>query len=179
MKPIEGRLQTAEHILARIMQNSYGVKIGSCTFLGENGVMEFSSPAELPEIEINSLEQEINEVISRNLEVRKYLLPREEAEKLVDTEKVPKSIQEIRIVQIGDFDMSETAKGARHGASAQGKLAVSEHAQKQAPGFSPAVFDKRPCKDPHVDNTQQIGRLHIQKLKHLDKGSYRFIFTVN
>ncbi len=41
-----------------------------------------------------------------------------------------------------NIDMSETVRGARLGASTQGKLTVSEHAQKHAPGCSPEVFDK-------------------------------------
>jgi hypothetical protein len=39
--------------------------------------------------------------------------------------------------------MSEIAIGTRLGASAQGKLAISEHDQEHAPGVSPAVLDIR------------------------------------
>ncbi len=40
-------------------------------------------------------------------------------------------------------------------------------------------FDKRPCKDLHVDNTQEIGYFHILKIERAGKDRYRIIFTVN
>ncbi|MFH1064581.1 MAG: alanine-tRNA synthetase second additional domain-containing protein [Candidatus Woesearchaeota archaeon] len=39
-------------------------------------------------------------------------------------------------------------------------------------------FDTRPCRDPHVLNTREIGKLKILKLKKAGKDRYRFTFTV-
>ena len=39
-------------------------------------------------------------------------------------------------------------------------------------------FDKRPCKDQHVDNTKEIGIFKIIKIKRVGKGRYRFEFDV-
>jgi Ser-tRNA(Ala) deacylase AlaX len=41
-----------------------------------------------------------------------------------------------------------------------------------------ARFDKTPCKDPHVENTSQIGYFEILKVKKTGKNSYKFVFTV-
>ena len=90
---------------------------------------------------MKKLEEETNEVILRNLPVKKYFLPRQEAEKVVDLWKVPVTVDKIRIVEIGDFD-------------------------------------KRPCKDEHVDNTSEIGKISIKNVERVGKNRYRFLFEV-
>ena len=40
-------------------------------------------------------------------------------------------------------------------------------------------FDKRPCRDPHVQNTKEIGEFIITKPKRVGKDRYRFKFTVS
>jgi misacylated tRNA(Ala) deacylase len=39
-------------------------------------------------------------------------------------------------------------------------------------------FDKTPCKDPHVENTSEIGYLAILTVKRVGKDRYRFVFEV-
>jgi Ser-tRNA(Ala) deacylase AlaX len=39
-------------------------------------------------------------------------------------------------------------------------------------------FDKTPCKDPHVENTNEIGRFEILKVEKTGRGRYRFVFQV-
>jgi Ser-tRNA(Ala) deacylase AlaX len=39
-------------------------------------------------------------------------------------------------------------------------------------------FDKTPCKDPHVENTSEIGYFEILKVERKGKDRYRFVFTV-
>ena len=60
--------------------------------------------------------KESNELIEKDLEVRHYVLPREEAVKIPAVFKLakgfPESIKEIRIVEIGDFD--KQADGGTH-----------------------------------------------------------------
>ena len=137
---MDPRLPTAEHILAKILENRYKVKVGICKF-DDDGLLEVYSEVDLREVDPKELEEEVNEVISKNLVVKKYVLPRQEAEKVVDLWKVPSSVTEIRIVEIGDFD-------------------------------------KRPCKDEHVDNTSDIGRIRIKSVERVGKDRYRFLFQV-
>ncbi len=134
------RLPTAEHILAKILENKFNVKVGICKF-DNDGLLEVFSQVDLREVDVKELEEEVNEVISKNLVVKKYVLPRQEAEKVVDLWKVPETVTQIRIVDI------------------QG-------------------FDKRPCKDEHVDNTSEIGRIRINSIERVGKDRYRFLFTV-
>jgi len=39
-------------------------------------------------------------------------------------------------------------------------------------------FDKTPCKDPHVENTSEIGYFEILKVKRTGKDHYKFVFKV-
>ena len=88
-------------------------------------------------VDLKELEKKVNQVISRNLDVKKYVLTREEAEKVVNLWKVPKNIKKIRIIEIEGFD-------------------------------------KRACKDDHVGNTSEIGRIRIMGVKRVGKDRYRF-----
>jgi len=135
------RLPTSEHILAKILENRFDVRVGICKFTDEVGILEVYSEVDLREVDVKELEDETNCVISKNLDVKKYVLPREEANKIVDLRKVPESINQIRIVEIGGFD-------------------------------------KRPCKDDHVDNTSEIGKIKIQNVNRVGKDRYRFLFDV-
>ncbi len=39
-------------------------------------------------------------------------------------------------------------------------------------------FDSRPCGDPHVKNTSEIGKFIVDKIKRVGKDRYRFTFHV-
>ena len=135
------KLPTAEHIFAKILEYRFNVKVGICKFTDEFGTLEVYSEADLREVDVKELENETNQVISKDLVVKKYVLPRDKAEKIVSLWKVPKTVEKIRIVDI---------KG----------------------------FDKRPCKDNHVDNTGEIGKIRIQSVKRVGKDRYRYLFRV-
>jgi misacylated tRNA(Ala) deacylase len=143
MKPNEGRLQTAEHILARTIEHNIpGSKFIISTFKENSGKIEVHSETDLRRIDQVKLQNQVNAVIQKNLNVKKYILQRKEAETQFDLTRLPASVKEIRIVEIEGFD-------------------------------------KTPCKDPHVENTSQIGHFEILKVKKTGKNSYRFDFKVN
>ena len=142
MKPNEGRLQTAEHILARTVEHNFpNSRFVISTFDEDSGKIEVYAERDLRKIDVAKLEDDVNEVIRKNLQVNKYIIQREEAENEYDLARLPSSVREIRIVEIEGFD-------------------------------------KTPCKDPHVDNTGQIGRFEIVKVKKAGKNQYRFVFRV-
>ena len=143
MKPNEGRLQTAEHILARTIEHNLPEsKFIISAFKENSGKIEIYAKTDLRRIDLAKLQKQVNTIIKRNLQVRKYVVQRNEAEAEFDLARLPSSVKEIRIVQIEDFD-------------------------------------KTPCKDPHVENTSQIGHFEILKVKKVGKNSYRFDFKVN
>ncbi len=143
MKPNEGRLQTGEHILARIIQTKIkDAKVVIAKFDKENeGSVDFSTSTDLKEFALKELEKETNEQIKKGLTVKKTVYQRKEIESEFDLSKIPESVKEIRIVEVEGFD-------------------------------------KRPCRDPHVDNTKEIGYFVITKVENAGKDRYRFTFTV-
>jgi misacylated tRNA(Ala) deacylase len=142
MKPNEGRLQTAEHILARTIEHDIpDSRFVISTFQEDSGKIEVYAETDLRKIDLAKLQDAVNKVIQRDLQVTKHVLPREEAEKEYDLARLSVSVREIRIVEIEGFD-------------------------------------KTPCKDPHVENTSQIGHFEIIKVKKTGRNHYRFDFTV-
>ena len=142
MKPNEGRLQTAEHILSKTLESKFpNAKFVISKFQENSGIMEIASKEDLRNINREMLQDEVNTVIRKKLQVNKYMLEREAAEKEFDLARLPTSVTKIRIVEI---------KG----------------------------FGKTPCKDSHVENTDEIGYFSISKVERVGKDRYRFVFEV-
>ncbi len=142
IKPNQGRLQTGEHILAKIIEDKFpGSRVIIVSFDEEKGRLDVSSPIDLRGVSLEELEKETDEIINKGLEVKKTIFKREEVEKEFNLSKIPENVKEIRIVDI-------------------------------------VGFDKRPCKDPHVNNTKEIGYFKIIKVERKGKDRYRFEFEV-
>lgn len=142
MKPDEGRLQTAEHILARIIEHSIlNSKFIVSAFNENSGKIEVTAKTDLRKVDASKLQKDVNAIIQKNLKVNKYIVKREEAETEFDLARLPSSVKDIRIVEIEGFD-------------------------------------KTPCKDPHVENTSEIGYFEILKVERKGKDRYRFVFKV-
>jgi len=142
MKPNEGRLQTAEHILARTIEHTIpNSKFIISTFKEDSGKIEVTSTTDLRKIDLAKLQNDVNAIIQKNHKVKKYAIQREEAETEFDLTRLPSSVKEIRIVEIEGFD-------------------------------------KTPCKDPHVENTSDIGHFEILKVKRTGKDHYKLVFKV-
>jgi misacylated tRNA(Ala) deacylase len=142
MTPIEGRFQTAEHILSRILESRFpDAKFIIAKFDENFGRMEIATKEDLRKIDRAALQDDVNAVIKKNLRVSKHIMNREDAQKEFDLTRLPSSIEKIRIVEIDGFD-------------------------------------KTPCKDPHVENTGEIGYFEILKVERVGKDRYRFVFNV-
>ena len=144
MKPNEGKLQTGEHIFAKIIENKIlDANVVIAKFDKEKeGSIDFSTSTDLRKLILNDLERETNSIIKKELPVHKKIFKRKEIEGEFDLSKIFKSVNEIRIVEIEGFD-------------------------------------KRPCRDPHVANTREIGYFAITKIKRVGKDRYRFLFEVS
>ncbi|MFH1064580.1 MAG: hypothetical protein V1729_05845 [Candidatus Woesearchaeota archaeon] len=78
----KGQLQTAEHILALIIERKISdAKVVIAKFKQDEGLVEFSTATDPRGMDTALLEQQVNEVISRDLEVTTRILPREDAER--------------------------------------------------------------------------------------------------
>jgi Ser-tRNA(Ala) deacylase AlaX len=109
------RYHTCAHIVSKVIRDDTGAMVTGNQLSLEKGRIDFSVE-EFDKERLASYEQKVNEIISRNLEVRKYFLPREEALKIPELfslrDKLPPETKELRIVEIGDFDRS--ACGGTH-----------------------------------------------------------------
>lgn len=108
MASIKARLNTAEHVLFRILLDEYGAKQKGLQLKDDTiriGIECAKNLKAIPE----EIEEKVNAVIRKNIEVKKYELDRKKAEKMVDTSLVPKSVKKLRIVEIGDFDRQACA----------------------------------------------------------------------
>jgi len=142
MRPNEGRLQTAEHILAKTLEETFlDTKVIIAQFGEDSGRLEITTTTDPRVTGKTWFEKMVNDVINRNLPVTKCILPREAVEKEFDLSRLPSTVKEVRIVEIEGFD-------------------------------------KTPCKDPHVENTGEIGCFSILKLERAGKDRYRFLFKV-
>jgi alanyl-tRNA synthetase len=106
MKPNEGRLQTAEHILLRILKDRFGVTAGISRFKEDIGWLEVTTEKDLRHVDSATLTREVNRIIGQSLDVERVVLSREDAKKIADLKKVPSSVSQITIIDIGNFDKS-------------------------------------------------------------------------
>lgn len=101
------RIHTATHVLAAIMNKEEGVLI-SGNELGEDKARVDFNLENATREKIENYVTKTNESLKRNLEVKTYFLPREEAMALPGAVKLmvvlPPDIKELRIVEIGDVD---------------------------------------------------------------------------
>ena len=105
MKPIEGRLQTAEHILVRTVERKFPNSNFIISKFDENiGQVEILAKTDLRRINLAALQKEVNMIVEKNLLVKKYIIKRGEAETEFDLTRLPSSLKEIRIVEIHGFD---------------------------------------------------------------------------
>lgn len=105
MKPNEGRLQTAEHILARTLEHKFpDAKFIISKFSENIGQMDILAKTDLRKINLTALQGEINTIIEKNLQVDTFIVQRGVAEEEFDLNRVPSSVKKVRIVEIEGFD---------------------------------------------------------------------------
>lgn len=109
------RFHTAMHVLAAMMHGRAGALITGNQIGLEESRIDFS----LETFDRDKMSEYVaaaNEAIRRNVEIKSYFLPREEAMKIPGVVKLagalPPQVQQLRIVEIGDIDRQ--ADGGTH-----------------------------------------------------------------
>ncbi len=103
MKPSKkAKLGTAEHIFLRILGNRYGIDFGKIKFSGDGTILA-PIGSKFKQGDVKVIEKEVNDIILRNLEVKKYRLNRKQVGKDVDMTWAQNE-KTVRVVEIGDFD---------------------------------------------------------------------------
>jgi len=105
-KEYDPRMHSAEHILNQTMVRMYHRgRSFSAHIEKKKSKCDYHFDRDLTPQEVASLEQQVNDVIKRNLPVRVDFLPRDEAAKEFELNRLPDTAGDtIRIIRIGDYD---------------------------------------------------------------------------
>jgi alanyl-tRNA synthetase len=95
---------TGQHLLSSVFYESYGGETSSF-HLGEDYVSIDISLADMEESIVKAVEAKTNELIYQNLEVKRYMVTKEELGSL-PLRKFPKVEEDIRIIEINKIDYS-------------------------------------------------------------------------
>jgi len=109
------RMHTAAHVLAALMHKRLGAQITGNQLEVEKTRFDFSLP-DFDREKFEGIVKLANEELSKDVELKIYVLPREEAMKIPDVVKLanalPPSIAQLRIVEIPGIDIQ--ADGGTH-----------------------------------------------------------------
>jgi len=109
------RMHTAAHVLAAVMHRALGALISGNQIEAGRTRFDFTL-AEFDRAKFDDAVKKANDALSRDVQLKTYTLPREEAMKIPGVVKLaaalPPSIAELRIVEIGDVDIQ--ADGGTH-----------------------------------------------------------------
>lgn len=106
-KVADPQMHSAEHILNQTMVRMFNKgRSFSAHIEKKKSKCDYKNfDRALTEEEHAEIEKRVNEVISRNLPVSEVFLPREEAGKKFNLERLPEEVgDEVRIIKIGDYD---------------------------------------------------------------------------
>ncbi len=105
-KEVDPRMHSAEHILTGTMVKMFGCARPFTTHIEKKkSKADYHFERALTPSETQKIEDNVNEVIGKDLPVREEFLSRLEAEKEYQLERLPSEAAEtVRIVHIGDYD---------------------------------------------------------------------------
>lgn len=99
-------MHTCEHIVNGTMDKMFGCgRAVSAHIERKKSKLDFALPQPLTEEQIAELEQRVNGVIKRNLDVSVEFISQAEAASRFDLKRLPEDASEIvRVVHVGDYD---------------------------------------------------------------------------
>lgn len=111
------RFHTCQHVLSRYLQIHYNVETKGNHITPETSRADYTPLESFDEDMKRQVEAGVNEILDRNLGVEIKFMPRKEAiaflkERNYQTrylEMVPKSVEEFRVLIIGDYDVASCA----------------------------------------------------------------------
>ena len=105
-KEYDNKMHTAEHILNSVMNRMFGCGRSFRSHIErKKSKCDYKVDRQLTEIEIQSVEAAVNEIIAKNIELTEEFISRKEAEANYFTGKLPSEAgDQIRIVKIGNYD---------------------------------------------------------------------------
>ncbi|HEY3389704.1 MAG TPA: hypothetical protein VGK38_09050 [Prolixibacteraceae bacterium] len=106
MKSYDPQMHSAEHILNQTMVRMFGCERSFSSHIEKKkSKCDYRFTRQLAPVEELELVKQVNEVISRNLDVKEQFLTLEEVAEKFNLSRLPEdSGAEVRIVTIGDYD---------------------------------------------------------------------------
>lgn len=103
------RMHSAQHVLSRVVLEEYGASTAGNQIHTDVSRIDFE-PADFDDEDLALLEERTNEIIEQDLPVTKAQRPRETVEETVadgrsNLSLLPDHVEQLRVVEIGDFDM--------------------------------------------------------------------------
>lgn len=107
------RMHTAQHIVSGVVFDRFGARTVGNQLYHDKARVDFHPIKFSPE-QLAAIEQEANEIISRNLEVQITQELRSDLEKRVNEERcnldlIPKSVSNLRVIEVAGFDVCPCA----------------------------------------------------------------------
>ncbi len=105
MVEMRARMESAQHILYRILIKDYGA-IQTGMQIHENKIrIDLKCETDLTSIPKEDFELKVNKIIKMNLPVIKTVYSRDKVPSNIDVSYIPSKVKNIVIVAIGDFDV--------------------------------------------------------------------------
>lgn len=105
-KDYNREMHTTEHILNQTMIRMFGTGRSITNHIEKKkSKCDYSFNRPLTEMEVNALEEEVNRIISLNLDVKESLVSIDEARSKYNVSKLPDNVGDaVRIISVGDYD---------------------------------------------------------------------------
>lgn len=130
MAKLKARMESAQHILHRILTHEYSAEQTGMQIYENKIRLDVRCDTNLMEIAKEEFERRVNEVIQKNLPVTKTMYKRENVPEGIDINFVPPGVKEIRIVTIGDFDIQPCGNPHVNNTSEIGKYRIIDVKKK-------------------------------------------------
>jgi len=128
------RMHTAQHVVSGVVYDLWRARTVGNQLYHDRSRIDFA-PVKFTEEMISELEAKVNEILAAGTPVEIVTESRAELEKNVDAQRanldlLPKSVQELRVVRIGDFDVCPCAGTHVRSLAETGKVKVVKKENK-------------------------------------------------
>ncbi len=122
-------MHTAEHILNQTMVRMFGCPRSRNTHIErKKSKCDYSLEQAPTDAQVQEIEDAVNEVISKNLNVTEDFVHIKDAKDLVDLSKLPDDVSEmLRIVRVGDYDVCACIGSHVENTSEIGRFNITTH----------------------------------------------------
>jgi Ser-tRNA(Ala) deacylase AlaX len=104
MQIMKARLESAQHILLRVLMENYQAQQVTYEIYDDRIRLVVKSPQDLALVPKEEIEEQVNQVIGRNLTVTENTYQRDDVPNQIDISLAPTDVEEVRVISIGDFD---------------------------------------------------------------------------